>query len=110
MLNKYLRSTIIVMIQGILPLLAIIILTLQLVIHVETFQQTELFLQTHRWSFFIGHSLFYLMFYFLWPVLVNRVLARQQLSIDFIHKQTAISARWYLLAIMAFFEVLNGLR
>ena len=110
MRNNYLRSTIIVMIQVILPLFVVIILASQLVVHAEILQHTAHFLQAHRWSFFIGHALFYLVFYFLWPVIVNNIMARQQVTIDSRQTQIAISARWYLLAIMAFCEILNGLR
>ncbi|KTD56738.1 hypothetical protein Lsan_2898 [Legionella santicrucis] len=107
MRNKYLRSTIIVMIQLILPLFGFLLFASQLLDHPQLINQLALDLKSHQSLFFIMRILFYMAFYFIWPVLINHQLAQKQLSVEPWQKQTAISARWYLLAMMLFFEILN---
>ena len=102
MLNKYVRSTIIVTFQFILPAMLLLILVPQCLNHTHQLSQAKAFFNAHHFQFLLAHSSFYLVLFLLWPLIIKSLTNNpetQQIKI-------ALSARWYLIAIMAFFELL----
>lgn len=106
MLNKTFRSTIIVTIQFIVPAMLLLIFAPQLLNHTHQLKAIHAFFNTHQLHFFLAHCCFYLALFALWPPLVNLIVTRINSASDIIQIKSAIQARWYLIAVMAFFELL----
>ena len=104
--NKYLRSTIIVTIQCIVPAMLLFLIAPQLIHHSGELNQVQIFFKAHQGMLFIAHNLFYLSLFFLWPQVINLTVSRKNHAPDTNQIKIALSARWYLLAAMAFFELL----
>ncbi len=107
MLNKTIRSTIIVTIQFIVPAALLLIFVPQFLNHTHQLNQARSFFKTHQLHFLLAHCSFYLALFWLWPLLIKLTITRLNSDPDTAQIKTAIQARWYLIAIMAFFELLT---
>lgn len=104
--NKYLRTTIIVTAQCIVPAILLFIIAPALMNHSGQFNQAQTFFKVHQTILLTVHGLFYLSLCLLWPRFINLVVSRQHHQTDAHQINIALSARWYLLAAMVFFELL----
>lgn len=101
MIKSYIRSTIIVIFQILLPITALLILApLFINTKVINFLKQPVF---HPW-FISLHTIFYLSLILLWPKLVHRI--HKQPSINTEQFKTALKVRWYLLALFLVIDVL----
>jgi len=107
MLNKTIRSTIIVTIQFIIPAALLLIFAPQLLNHTQQLNQARAFFNTHQLQFLLTHCCFYLALFWIWPQLVKLAITRSGSEPEVTQIKTAITARWYLIAVMAFFELLT---
>jgi hypothetical protein len=106
MLNKYIRSTIIVMIQIILPVVTILLLAPLLLQFNNEINQANHYLLTHKTGFLLTHIIFYLALFWLWPKIIYFYAKRNNHKTTPEQIQTALKAKWYLLTAMAFFELM----
>lgn len=106
MLNKYLRSTIIVTVQAILPVVLLLLLAPVLLQFNNEFNQANHFLLIHKTGFLIGHLLLYIVLIYTWPIIINWYIKRHTHEINSEQIQSALRIKWYLLGAMAFFELL----
>lgn len=103
MIKHYIRSSIIVLIQTILPMIALLALTPWFINGnvLTRWQSTFATIQ----PLFLGlHGLFYLALILLWPRLISRLQNQHQLAPEQLN--TALKARWYLLSIFVFIDTL----
>lgn len=106
MLNRTIRSTIIVTIQFIVPAVLLLIFVPQLLNHTHQLNQARTFFNTHQLQFLLAHISFYLALFWIWPLLIKLIITRLKSNPDLAQIKTAITTRWYLIAAMAFFELL----
>lgn len=106
MQNKYLRSTIIVTVQCILPALLLFIIAPLLINHTAGLIQLQRYIQDHQIALLLTHGLFYLTTFCIWPHFIKRIISRQNDCPDTTRIKIATSARWYLVAAIVFFECL----
>ncbi|HAT7052172.1 hypothetical protein SDC14_14620 [Legionella pneumophila serogroup 1] len=106
MLNKYVRTTIIAITKYILPVVLLLLLAPQFVQFSSQLTQTNQFFQLHQIAFLLVHSLFYLALYWLWPRIIHVLVNRSSHDITQEQINSALKAKWYLLAALVFFEVL----
>lgn len=104
MLNKYIRSSIIVTLQVILPVVLLLLSAPFFLKFSNEFNQVQVFFRNHQIGFLIAHSIFYLILFWIWPKLIKLYCSKHEVSAELI--QLAMQAKWYLLGIMAFFEML----
>lgn len=104
MLKNYLHSTIIVLIQAILPIFAILLIMPWLFNHSSSLMQLQQQLTTMKPWFLIFHGLFYLAFVLLWPKIIHRF--QQQTELNSNQLNIAKNARWYLLATFILIDLL----
>ena len=90
---KYLRSAIIVTIQCIVPAMLLFLIAPQLIHHSGELNQSQIFFKAHQWMLLIAHSLFYLSLFFLWPLIINLTVSRQNNAPDTNQIKIALSAR-----------------
>jgi hypothetical protein len=107
MLNKTVRSIIIVTIQLIVPVTLLLIIAPQIIGHSHQFDHLGAFLNNHQLQFLIAHCCFYLALFLIWPYLIKLVISRQSNEPNPASIKTATFARWYLIGAMAFFEFLT---
>ncbi|MFO8488039.1 hypothetical protein SC409_05235 [Legionella pneumophila serogroup 1] len=101
MIKNYIRSTIIVILQILLPITALLILAPLLInTKVINYLQQPVF---HPW-FIVLHALFYLSLILLWPKLVQRIHKQNPINTE--QFKMALKIRWYLLALFLFIDVL----
>lgn len=103
MIKHYIRSSIVVLIQSVLPIIAILAIVPWFINGnlLTRWQSTFVTIQ----PLFLGlHGLFYLVLVLLWPRLISRLQNQHQISTERLN--TALKARWYLLAIFIFIDVL----
>lgn len=106
MLKKYLRSTIIVTIQVILPVGLLLLLAPQLLQFNQGFAQASHFFVLHKLGFLVSHIIFYLAFFWLWPKIIHFYIKSQTHEVTTEQMELAFKAKWYLLLAMAFFELM----
>ncbi|HAT1762255.1 TPA: hypothetical protein I8Y99_000679 [Legionella pneumophila] len=104
MLKNYLRSTIIVLIQAILPIFAILLIIPWLFNHSSSLMQLQHQLTTMKPWFLIFHGVFYLVFILLWPKIIHRFQQQNELNNNQLN--VAKNARWYLLATFILIDLL----
>lgn len=107
MLNKTIRSTIIVMIQFIVPATLLLIITPKLLNHTHQLNHALDFFNKHQLQFLLAHCTFYLALFWLWPQLIKLATTRLNREPNAAQIKSAISARWYLITTMALFELLT---
>lgn len=110
MLKKHIRSTIIVLFKCLVPVILLLLLAPLLLQFSQQINQFQHFFDTHQIGFHIFHGLFYLAIYWLWPRLIHAHIRHNKNDITTDQIRTAQNARWYLLAAMAFFELLTWWR
>lgn len=103
MIKNYFRSTIIVLTQTILPIMALFLLA-PWFISSSILGQWKQSLGSIQPLFLILHGVFYLGLALLWPKLVMRLQVQNQIAVEKV--KTALNIRWYLLAIFLFIDVL----
>ncbi|MHA3183318.1 hypothetical protein ACX1EY_14205 [Legionella pneumophila] len=106
MLNKTVRTTIIVITKYILPIVLLLLLAPQLVQFSPQLTQANQFFHLHQGAFFFLHCLLYLALYWLWPRIIHVLVSRSPHEIAQEQINSALSAKWYLLAALVFFELL----
>ncbi|HFT6662071.1 TPA: hypothetical protein ACGRM6_001344 [Legionella pneumophila] len=103
MIKHYIRSSIIVLIQTLLPIVALLALAPWFINGnlLTRWQSTFATIQ----PLFLGlHGLLYLALILLWPRFISRIQNQHQLSPE--QQSTALKARWYLLGIFVFIDAL----
>lgn len=106
MRNKYLRSTIIVTVQCIVPVLLLLVIAPLLINHVAELSRLQKFIEAHRVALLLTHGLFYLSIFCLWPHFIKYTISYHSDYPETNQIKIANSARWYLLAAIALFELL----
>lgn len=106
MLYKYIRSTIIVTIQLILPVALLLLLAPQLLQSYHGFNKAQQFFSIHKTGFLITHTLFYLALIRLWPIFIYAYITRSNLETTTEQMLSALKAKWYFIASLVFFELL----
>ncbi|HAU0843156.1 TPA: hypothetical protein ACT9KV_001340 [Legionella pneumophila] len=103
MIKHYIRSSIIVLIQTVLPIIALLAIAPWFINGnmLTRWQSTFTGIQP---LFLSLHGLFYLVFILLWPRLISRLQNQHQLTPE--QLSTALKARWYLLGIFVFIDAL----
>ncbi|VEB35429.1 Uncharacterised protein [Legionella sainthelensi] len=101
MIKNYIRLTIIVLVQILLPIMVLLVLA-PLFINTKVINhlQQPVF---HPW-FIVLHGLLYLSLILLWPKLVQRLHKQNPINTE--QLKTALKARWYLLTIFLFIDTL----
>ncbi|AWN73407.1 hypothetical protein LEAN103870_11270 [Legionella anisa] len=101
MIKNYIRSTIIVILQILLPITALLILAPLLInTKVINYLQQPVF----QPSFIVLHTLFYTSLILLWTKLVQRIDKQNPINTE--QYKAALKVRWYLLALFLFIDVL----
>lgn len=103
MIKHYIRSSIIVLIQTLLPIVALLALA-PWFINGNLFTRWQSTFATIQPLFLGLHGLLYLALILLWPRLISRIQNQHQLSPE--QLSTALKARWYLLGIFVFIDAL----
>ncbi len=106
MLNKYVHTTIIAITKYILPVVLLLLLAPQLVQFSPQLTRANHFFHLHQVAFLLLHSLLYLALYWLWPQIIHALVNRSSHEITPEQINSALKAKWYLLAALVFFEVL----
>ena len=106
MRNKYLRSAIIATTQCIVPVVLLLIIAPILINHASKLTQLQKLIEAHQIAILSTHGVFYLSIFILWPHIIKQIISRQNDCPDTTQIKIANSARWYLLAAIAFFELL----
>ena len=102
MLNKTIRSTIIVTFQTLVPAILLFFIAPQVLKQTHLLNQAQYFLNNHRLQLLLIHSCFYMALFWCWPIVINLM----NNTTDKNTLKIATSARWYLITAMAFFELL----
>ena len=103
MKKNYIRSSIIVLIKTILPIIALLIIT-PWFINSQTLNHLQDYLKANQLGFLIWHGLFYLALFFTWPILMNKIHQQQQFSEGQIKKIS--QSRWYLIITFILIDIL----
>ncbi|KTD20018.1 hypothetical protein [Legionella israelensis] len=103
MKKNYIRSSIIVLIQTILPIIALLIIT-PWFINSQTFNYLQDYLKANQPWFLIWHGLFYLGLFFIWPILIKKISQHHQLTGSQLKKIS--QSRWYLIITFILIDVL----
>lgn len=101
MIKNYIRSTIIVVVRILLPIMVLLVLA-PLFINTKVINQLQqpVF---HPW-FIALHALFYLTLIFLWPKLLQHLHKQNPINTE--QLKTALKVRWYLLTLFLFIDAL----
>lgn len=103
MIKHYIRSSIIVLVQTVLPIITLLAIAPWFINSnlLTRWQSTFTTIQ----PLFLGlHGLLYLALVLLWPRLISCLQNHHQLTTE--QLSTALKARWYLLGIFVFIDVL----
>lgn len=103
MIKNYIRSSIIVLIKAILPIIALLTLA-PWIINTNLFAYWRHAFANIQPSFLVLHGLLYLALILLWPKLIARKKIQNQPTPEELN--IALKIRWYLLAIFLFIDVL----
>lgn len=106
MLKKYLHTTIIGIIQTILPITALLLLVPYILNRTNNLHSLQSFLNNWNVLFLVMHALFYCLLYFVWPSLIHRLCKNKTIELNSFEYKQALSARWYLLSAFILFELL----
>ncbi|AMP90311.1 TPA: hypothetical protein ACIZB4_001264 [Legionella pneumophila] len=103
MIKHYIRSSIIVLIQTVLPIIALLAIAPWFINSnlLTRWQSTFTTIQ----PLFLGlHGVLYLSLVLLWPRLILRLQNQHQITTEQLN--TALKTRWYLLGIFVFIDIL----
>ncbi|MFO9572907.1 hypothetical protein SDB74_08435 [Legionella pneumophila serogroup 1] len=103
MIKHYIRSSIIVLIQTVLPIIALLAIAPWFINSNLPVRWQSTF-TTIQPFFLVLHGVLYLALVLLWPKLISRLQNQHQLTTE--QLSTALNARWYLLAIFVFIDAL----
>ena len=103
MKKNYIRTSIIVLTQAILPIMTIFMITPWLLNQSPKLKAWQEFFNQNQSIFLIAHIVFYIALVGLWPKLVSR-LKSEEANQQQIH--LAMQVRWYFVAIFMFFEII----
>ncbi|RUQ96259.1 hypothetical protein [Legionella septentrionalis] len=103
MIKHYIRSSIIVLIQTVLPIIALLVIV-PWFINGNLLSRWQSTFATIQPLFLVLHGVLYLALVLLWPRLIARLQNQNQLTTEQLN--TALKARWYLLAIFVFIDIL----
>lgn len=103
MIKHYIRSSIIVLIQTVLPIIALLAIA-PWFINSNLLGRWQSTFTTIQPLFLVLHGVLYLALVLLWPRLISRLKNQHQLTKEQLN--TALKARWYLLAIFVFIDIL----
>lgn len=107
MIKNYIRSAIIVLTQTLLPIIVLVIAA-PWFINSNVLQLWQRSLASNQSWFLFFHGLFYLGLIFLWPKLIIRLQAQNKIGTEQLN--LALKARWYLLSIFLFVDMVMLLR
>ncbi|EHL30503.1 hypothetical protein [Legionella drancourtii] len=110
MLKKFLKPTIIVVVQLILLLILIAVISPLLLKNANSLNQLGQLIRSFKGYFLFMHGLFYASLYFLWPYLVQTILRKQVVLPTEAQLAQALKGRIYLVGILVLLELLNLLR
>ena len=110
MLKKFLRPSIIVVIQLILLVILIAILAPFLLKNTDSVNHFRQLVQHYKWTLLLTHGLFYAVLYFVWPIFINVLRQKQATPPNEQQLRFALNARLYLIGTFVVFELLNLLR
>lgn len=103
MKKNLIRSCIIVLIQAILPIIALLVITPWL-INSQTLDHLQDHLKAHQPWFLIWHGLFYLALFCTWPIMIKKITQHHQLTYGQIKKIS--QSRWYLIITFILIDIL----
>lgn len=103
MKKSLIRSSIIVLIQTILPIMALLIITPWLT-NSQILNHLQDYLKANKPWFLIWHGLFYLALFFTWPILMKKIPQQHQLNKSQIKKIS--QSRWYLVITFILIDIL----
>ena len=103
MIKHYIRSSIIVLIQTVLPMIALLAIA-PWFINSNLLTRWQSTFTTIQPLFLALHGVLYLALILLWPKLISHLQNQHQLTAE--QLRTALNARWYLLAIFVFIDAL----
>lgn len=103
MIKHYIRSSIIVLIQTVLPIIALLMIA-PWFINSNLLTRWQNTFTTMQPLFLVMHGVLYLSLVLLWPRLISRLQNQHQLTAEQLN--TALNVRWYLLAIFVFIDAL----
>ena len=103
MKKNLIRSSIIVLIQTILPIIALLIITPWL-INSQALDHLQDHLKANQPWFLIWHALFYLGLFVIWPILMRKITPQHQLTENQIKKIS--QSRWYLIITFILIDML----
>lgn len=101
MKKSFIRSSIIVLIQAILPIIVLLIVSPWLINQSTSLKSWQAFFNQNHAFFLLAHIVFYIMLIWLWPKLVY-TLQTERTNQQQLH--LAMQARWYLVTIFMFIE------
>lgn len=110
MLKKYLKPSIIAVIQCFLLGILIACIAPLLLKNTTALNYWRDYFQHFKWLFAMAHGLFYVLLYLLWPPLIRFIGKQQDKSPSDEQIQYALKARWYLIGTFIIFESLSLLR
>jgi hypothetical protein len=110
MLKKFLKPSIIVVIQVILLVILILCITPFLLKNTDSLNHFRQLIQHFKWPLLLIHGGFYILLYFLWPLLISVLSRRQTMPPSDEQRRSALNARLYLIGSFIIFECLNLLR
>ncbi|EHL29738.1 hypothetical protein [Legionella drancourtii] len=110
MLKKFLKPSIIVVIQVILLVIFILCITPFLLKNIDSLNHFRQLIQQFKWPLLLIHGVFYTLLYFLWPLLIKVLSRRQAIPPSDEQRRGALNARLYLIGAFIIFECLNLLR
>ncbi|HAT9314919.1 TPA: hypothetical protein JBB95_03315 [Legionella pneumophila subsp. pneumophila] len=103
MIKNYIRSSIIVLFQSILPIMALLIAA-PWIINSNLLSDWKFTFTTINPLFLGIHGLLYLSLILMWPKLITRLQTQHPLTPEKL--SIATKSRWYLLAIFVFIDAL----
>tara|TARA_Y100000588_G_scaffold393727_1_gene510868 strand:+ start:1460 stop:1792 length:333 start_codon:yes stop_codon:yes gene_type:complete len=104
MKKNYLRSTIIVTAQTVLPTLALLIIGPWLVRQGSVLTSWHAYLSKIKYTLLLMHGLFYFTLILIWPRLVTALKTQETTPRQI---QLATQARWYLLCIFLLIDLIT---
>lgn len=103
-MNKnYLRSIIIVLIQTLLPIIALFLLT-PWFLNTNLLSKIQYYLNTNQQWFLLWHAALYIGLIISWPHIIHRLNHKRAIPLR--QMNSLINARWYLVATLVSIDLL----
>lgn len=107
MLKRYLKPTIIGVIQCFLLVFLIACIAPLLLKNTSALNHWQEHLQHFKWAFLIFHGIFYVLLYLLWPYFIRLLCRKQEKPPSDEQLHYALQARLYLIGTFLIFECLT---